>query len=960
MKGSPGVTERPVDEYADVIDPALRAFDHVGFFLPSPDLVTKRKLDMHDQLGNITYAVNEKLLVAVNEKLLVLDTDLRVINASPAFYKAFKVEPGETLDRHLGELGDGQWNVPALLKQLKELPPTHGEFDGFEVQREFPGLGPKTMLLSARRLSSEDNGAGTILLAIDDVTGHRNTNAELAQQRAQFETALSSITDAVIVTDAEAKITFMNPTAEKLTGWPQKEALKKALEDIFIIVDERLHKPVEGPVPRAIRDGPITGLAGLTILLARDGTQRPIDDSATPIRDNAGKIIGVVLIFRATSKRRRTEKRMEISEVRYRRLFETAHDGILILDAQTAKVLDVNRFMLNLLQYPIEHFLGKELWEIGVFHDAEASKAAMTALQERGNIRYEDLPLVDKNGKHIPVEFVSNVYSEGDHNVIQCNIRDITERRRVAEELHKAKTEAEAANRAKSEFLANMSHEIRTPMTAIMGFADMILQPNQNDAGRTECVQVIRRNGTYLLELINGILDLSKIEEGRMTIESIPSELTALLADIVANARPRAIEKGLEFELIIACPIARFVRTDPLRLRQIMANLLGNAIKFTSAGKITVTICSEHTHVLRIEVSDSGIGMTKDQLERLFRPFSQADESITRKFGGTGLGLTISRKLARLLGGEIEVKSKPGVGSTFTLRIDVGSFAGVEMLADLNEAMLPTPTLTDKWQNIPLHGRILLAEDGRDNQRLISTHLRACGAEVVIAENGQIAVDIAMKNSLDLILMDMQMPIMDGYTATAELRRRGCTTPIIALTAYAMAEDRMRCMASGCTEYLSKPIDREVLLKTVSQHLLNASSPRLPEATVGGAKSISPVAATAKGASGPITSSLAARPGMMTIITEFVDGLPAEVQKISDSLEHNDMASLRRIVHQLRGAAGGYGFDPITSPATKTEELIDASSSLANITIEINSLIDVVRRIDGYGERKANAEAAGP
>jgi CheY-like chemotaxis protein/HPt (histidine-containing phosphotransfer) domain-containing protein len=506
-----------------------------------------------------------------------------------------------------------------------------------------------------------------------------------------------------------------------------------------------------------------------------------------------------------------------------------------------------------------------------------------------------------------------------------------------------------------------MSHEIRTPMTAIMGFADMILQPDQNDAGRTECVQVIRRNGTYLLELINGILDLSKIEEGRMTIESIPSELTALLADIVATARPRAVEKGLEFELIITCPMPRFVRTDPMRLRQILANLLGNAIKFTAAGKITMTICSEGiepARVLRIEVSDSGIGMTKEQIERLFRPFSQADESITRKFGGTGLGLTISRQLARMLGGEIEVKSELGVGSTFALRVDVGSLKGVEILADLNEAMLPAPAPTDKWHNVPLHGRILLAEDGRDNQRLISAHLRACGAEVVIAENGQIAVDIAMKNSLDLILMDMQMPVMDGYTAAAELRRRGCTAPIIALTAYAMAEDRKKCMASGCTDYLSKPIDREVLLKTVSQHLLNAAYPQLPKTTVGGTKSASLAPAIAKGASAPITSSLAARPGMMTIITEFVDGLPAEVQKISDSLEHNDMASLRRIVHQLRGAAGGYGFDPITSPATKAEESIDASGSLAEVTVKINSLIDVVRRIDGYGERTVNAETA--
>jgi PAS domain S-box-containing protein len=918
---------------------------------------------MRDHSENITFAVNEKVLV--------LDTELRVINASPAFYKAFNVGPNETLDRPLKDLGNGQWNVPALIKQLSELPTTDEEFQAFEVRHDFPHVGCRTMLLHARRLFRDGAESGAILLAVDDVTGHRNAEAELINQRARFETALHSVTDAVIVTDAEAFITFMNSTAEKLTGWTQREASRKQLGEVFNIVDERLRTPLEGPVPRAIRDGPITGLAGLTLLLARDGTQRPIEDSATPIRNDQGKPIGVVLVFRATSKRRRTEKRMEISEVRYRRLFESAHDGILILDARTAKVLDVNRFLLNLLKFPIDHFLGKELWEIGVFHDAEASKTAVSALQERGSIRYENLPLEDKDGKHIPVEFVSNVYSEGDHDVIQCNIRDITERRRAEEELHKAKREAEAASRAKSEFLANMSHEIRTPMTAIIGFADMILQPNQNEAQRAECVQVVRRNGLYLLELINGILDLSKIEEGRMNVESIPCELTAFLADIVAMARSRASERGLEFELIISSPVPRFIKTDPLRLRQILTNLLGNAIKFTETGKITMTTCSEGpapSHVLRVEVKDTGIGMTPEQLHRLFQPFSQADESITRKFGGTGLGLTISRQLARMLGGDIDVESQLGVGSTFILRVDGGSFAGVEMLADLNETMLPAPAPTDVWKDVALHGRILLAEDGRDNQRLISMHLRNCGAEVIIAENGQIAVDIAIKNSIDLILMDMQMPVMDGYTAAIELRRRGCSIPIIALTAYAMAEDRKRCMASGCTDYLSKPIERELFLKTVSLHMSKGNSPHVPTGAPVDITSASPVApapSTADVASAgivarspvPIKSSLCNRPKMMPIITEFVDGLPAEVRKMTDFLEQNDMASLRRVVHQLRGAGGGYGFDFITDPTTKVEELIDASGDLAIITAQINSLINVVRRIDGYDERKANSNA---
>jgi PAS domain S-box-containing protein len=780
-----------------------------------------------------------------------------------------------------------------------------------------------------------------------------NAAAELVRQRARFETALSNISDGVIVTDAEALVTFMNPAAERFTGWTRKEGLHKPLAAVFNIVDEHLRTPIESPVTRALRDGPIIGLAGLSILLARDGTQWAIDDSAAPIVDNAGTAIGVVVIFHNITTRRRAQQRREVSEVRYRRLFETAHDGILILDANTGRVLDVNRFLLDLLQYPIEYFLGKELWEIGVLHDIDANKAAMASLKEQGRIRYEDLPLESKSGLCIPVEFVSNVYSEGDHNVIQCNIRDITERRRTELELKEVKLAAEAANRAKSQFLANMSHEIRTPMTAIMGFADMILHSKQTDDERAECVRVIRRNGTHLLELINGILDLSKIEEGLMTVEAIPCDVMALLADIAEVVRARATEKGLDFKLIATCPIPRIIRTDPLRLRQILVNLLDNAIKFTPAGTVTMTMCTDGsapTHMLRIEVIDCGIGMLSEQIERLFRPFAQADGSITRKFGGTGLGLTISRQLARLLGGDIEVKSTFGVGSTFILRVDGGSFAGVEMLTELSESKLPSATPADKWQNVSLHGRILLAEDGLDNQRLLGTHLRTCGAEVVVAGNGQIAVDLVAKGSFDLILMDMQMPVMDGYTATAELRRTGCQTAIIALTAYAMAEDREKCKAAGCTDYLSKPIDRNVLLTTVSEYLKQAHVqkrliPSVKNTAVGATPKITDPAASIK-------SSLAEIPEMTELIAEFVGGLPGEVRKMTEFLQQSDMASLRRTVHQLRGAGGGYGFSPITDSAVSAEGSIDASSAPESIAANIGTLIGVVRRVEGYDEKK--------
>jgi CheY-like chemotaxis protein/HPt (histidine-containing phosphotransfer) domain-containing protein len=281
----------------------------------------------------------------------------------------------------------------------------------------------------------------------------------------------------------------------------------------------------------------------------------------------------------------------------------------------------------------------------------------------------------------------------------------------------------------------------------------------------------------------------------------------------------------------------------------------------------------------------------------------------------------------------------------------------VEQLHGLTEASLPAIVNPHSQAEVRLRGRILLVEDGRDNQRLLKMQLGEAGAEVVLAENGQIAVDLTTTQQFDLILMDMQMPVMDGYAATAELRRRGLTLPIIALTAHAMAEDRARCMASGCSDYLSKPIEEEKLLKTVNQHLGNDHSPASDDSAKPAIAA--PVAPTrTAGGSDPIRSSLADNPRMMSIIPEFVDGLPGEVRKMADLLQRNDLEALQRVVHQLLGSAGGYGFDPVTEPAAKAEEAIKAGQALQTISAQIESLIQVVRRIDGYDESKAPDPAA--
>jgi len=514
---------------------------------------------------------------------------------------------------------------------------------------------------------------------------------------------------------------------------------------------------------------------------------------------------------------------------------------------------------------------------------------------------------------------------------IVISFEDITIRKTAEAAVHKAREASDNANAAKSAFLANMSHEIRTPMTAILGYAGMLSRRTLPPEDRLRHAHTIQRNGQHLLAIINDILDLSKIEAGKMPVERVRTDLPQLLQDVAALTRVRAAEKNLAYEMVLDGEIPQHVLADPLRLKQILVNLVGNAIKFTPSGGIKLRIAS-HRHLmsrmLQFDVIDSGIGMTSDQQAMIFEPFSQADESTTRRFGGTGLGLTISRKLAEAMGGDISVQSVPGKGSTFSVWVDAGACEGERMLSSLEPAgeSMKAP----KAPAMRFRGQVLLAEDSVDNRELVMTLLSDLGISATSAENGRLAVELACSDQFDLILMDSQMPELDGEGALKAIRSRRIDTPVVALTANAMAEDRQRYIDLGFSDYLAKPFAHGEFQALLARYLDPA------------------IEFDARDNEGEIIRSTAEDPGVRSVLDRFVARLPERITQLADLMAKQDCDEIARFMHQMKGAAGGYGFSPISEAAGRAEELIKSTQSVESVKTEIESLIGLIRRVDGY------------
>ncbi len=619
------------------------------------------------------------------------------------------------------------------------------------------------------------------------------------------------------------------------------------------------------------------------------------------------------------SQKRQADAALVESNLRFQSLAETTKVIPWVLDLETWRFVYVGPQAASLLGYPLEEWYGEGFWEAHV--DAEDKDAL---LQLRGNCgaspRDHDFECRMRSSAGETVHLrciVKTSTSDNRTSISRGFMLDITELKKT-QQTQAAQAEAlQTATRAKSDFLARMSHEIRTPMNAILGMADLLWETELDDDQR-QYVAAFRRAGGNLLMLINDILDLSKIEAGRIDLESSEFDLDELVAANLDLMRVRADDKGLDIVCEFSPEIHRMLRGDPGRLRQVLINLLGNAIKFTEAGQVTLRVDRELSEAggfqtLRFSVSDTGPGIPLDKQAAIFETFTQADGSISRQYGGSGLGLTISRQIVERMGGRLEVFSIPGKGSTFSFAVPFELAAGRVSRTD---AAVGVPSGT------PLTGlRILLAEDSPDNQLLICAYLKNTARALEIAEDGQSAVEKFAPGAFDLVLMDVQMPVIDGFRATRVIREREARegarrTPILALSAHAMKEAFEQSRAAGCDAHLTKPIQKTTLLQAIAAYC--KARDRI---CVTPAKEVEQLAPW------------------------YLDRRRSDVTALAAALEASDYNKIRIVAHDMKGSGAGYGFVAITKIGAAMEAAAKQGLG-AEIGTELAALADYLDRVE--------------
>ncbi|MBI3860425.1 MAG: PAS domain S-box protein [Planctomycetia bacterium] len=739
----------------------------------------------------------DSIVDTVREPLLVLSADLRVVTANRSFFRTFEVSPQETMGQFIYDLGNHQWDIPRLRKLLEEILLANTVFDDFEVEHFFPAIGRKCMLLNARRISHTDDATESILLAIEDVTARRE--AEEARQAIEnrYSSLVQNIRDhSIFMMDVDGNISTWNAEAERIIGYSEAEILGRNFSVIFTPAD--LERGLPQQELQLARDH---GRAeDERWHLRKDGSRFWALGIVTPMRDSHGATTGFSKILRDMTDRKRAEAALQESEVRYRRLFQSAKDGILILDAETGKVIDANPFMTALLGYSHEEFVDTELWEIGLFQDIKENQSAYRNLKEQGHVRYEHLPLESRNGQRIEVEFVSNTYSENDRQVIQCNIRDITERCRLERQMQEQSESLADLYRRKDEFLAMLSHELRNPLAPILSAVQLLQLQTVASPVQKKARSIIERQVGQLTHLVDDLMEVSRAITGKIELRSARVALGSIVERAVETSRPPIDERGQELSVSLpADPI--WLDVDAARLEQVVTNLLNNAAKYTPAGgRIEISAQQEEdTAVLRVR--DTGLGMAPEFLPHIFELFTQGERSCERSQGGLGIGLALAKRLVEMHEGTIEVSSTLGQGSEFVVRLPVSSpgapsRAPYEALAETGNRT--TPSL-----------RVLIVDDNVDAASALEMLVMESGHEARMAHSGPAALAAALECRPDVMLIDIGLPGFDGYEVAQRIRKEPglCEIVLVAVTGYGQETDQQRSREAGFDYHLIKPVD---------------------------------------------------------------------------------------------------------------------------------------------------------
>jgi len=706
--------------------------------------------------------------------------------------------------------------------------------------------------MSIRRLVVMDNEGLQGIVSQTDIfkAVKRKLQEEEEKNLRQLEEADSSI----FALDSEANTTYVNPAFVKLFKASGKQDFvgRPFLPERFWVNPKKRTRFLS-----EFKKGSVE-IKELALKTAK-GKKIYVTLFAAPIRDADGHINGSQgAVYDITAKKelvalRKAEEALRKSEEKYHALFEAASDGIFTVELteKGARFVQCNPRAEDMFGCRQKDIVGKSPLDFSPPVQADGTSSAQRVL-EIGEAAMAGRPQVFEwmhrrpDGAALQTEVAVNRVDLEDGPYLQAIVRDITERKQMETELRQAKehteeiniqlteatakakhlaSQAESANAYKSEFLANMSHEIRTPLNAIIGFSDL-LACGEMSSEQGEWVETIRSSGEYLLGLINDILDFSRIEAGKLDVEMVDCSLKRLCAKVESLMRSEAMSKGLEFGFNEQDPLPERIHTDPVRLSQCLVNLVNNAIKFTEAGHVYVNVGLHETDggpCIRFDVEDTGIGIPPEKQELVFDLFTQADGSTTRNFGGSGLGLAITKRLAYLLGGRLSLKSEAGKGSVFSLLMPVGVVVNDEASSieyDSDTAPDSEQAETDRLDvDETFVGHVLVAEDTPTNRKLIKLILERMGLEVATVENGVEAIRKALAESFDLIFMDIQMPKVNGYEATRELRLEGLATPIVALTANAMKGDEKKCIEAGCDDYLAKPINGKELLQVIRKYL---------------------------------------------------------------------------------------------------------------------------------------------